>query len=121
MSWNSARYAVHMRFHAELTGIVERRAKEILTRLDKGGWVKEYDEYNVTIEHNSSCHCPPEYQEFTFPAEWIFAENWETKVDAELAKERAKSQAISDKNAKIQEQQELKELKRLQEKFVGVK
>lgn len=119
MNWNQTRFANHMRFHQELTDIVENRANEIIKRLGKRGWVKEYDEWNVTMAYNNSCHCHPQDAEFTFPADWIFAEDWEAKVDAIVAKEKAEKDATARRNQAIKEEQEKKELARLQSKYTG--
>lgn len=112
MKWNAARFTHHMRFHQELTNIVEQRSKEILERLGKHGWLKDYDEYNVTMERNSSCHCHPDYREFTFPADWLFAEDWQKQVDAVVAKEKADHDAAARKNAEIKERQDREEFER---------
>lgn len=120
-SWNAQRYIVHTRRHLELTDFVEYRTKEILERLGHRGYLAEFDEHNVTYEWNDSCHCHPSMRQATFPADWIFAEDWESKVDAEIAKQKAKQQAIELKNQQLQEQQEREKFEKLKAKFEPAK
>lgn len=116
-NWNVNRFIVHTRRHEELTDIVERRTTEILQRLKHRGWLKEFNEYNVTYEWNGSCHCHPSYEQTTFPSEWIFADDWEKQVDVVLAKQEAKRRADDAANQAIKERQERQQLETLQQKY----
>lgn len=116
-SWNAQRYSVHTRRHQELTDLVEYKTTEILKRLGHKGWLKEFDESNVTYEWNDSCHCHPSYREARFPANWIFAENWEQLVDEEKVRQKVVLDAKEKSNREIQEREERERYEKLKVKF----
>lgn len=117
IAWDAAKYAFITQKYSDLTEFVESRTTAILKRLEHKGWLKEFDEHNVTYEWNDSCHCHPSYREARFPANWIFAENWQELVDAEVAKQKAKQQEIELKNQQIREKQEREQFEKLRAKF----
>lgn len=117
IAWDAERYAFITQKHSDLTDFVESRTTAILKRLGHRGWLSEFDEYNVTYEWNDSCNCHPSLRQAKFPADWIFAEDWEAKVDTEVAKQKAKQQAVELKNQQIKEEQDRKQYEKLKAKF----
>jgi hypothetical protein len=118
--WTYEQFAILTRTHAELMSVLESRVKRILDRMKHRGWLKEADEYGVTVEYNGACHCHPEPKEFKLPAEWLFADDWQAKVDEYMRQLEAKRLAAEADIDRIREAQERKDLERLQAKYKAV-
>jgi hypothetical protein len=95
----------------------EHRTEQILKRMKHRGWLKQADEYGATIEYNGACHCHPEPKEFRLPAEWLFAEDWEVKVDEYMRQLEAKRLAAEVEIDKIRQAQKRKDYERLRAEF----
>lgn len=95
----------------------ESRAERILKRMKHRGFLFSADEYGAVIEYNGACHCHPEPKQFTIPADWLFAEDWEAKVDEYMRQLEAKRLAAEAEIDKLREAQERKDLERLQAKY----
>lgn len=117
IAWDAERFLFITQKHSDLTEFVESRTTKILKRLGHQGWLSEFDEYNVTYQWNGSCHCHPSYKEAKFPAEWIFAEDWETRVDAEVMKQKTAIAIRESREQQLRERQERKDFERLRAKF----
>lgn len=115
--WTHGQFVVLARLHADMTQQAERRTEQILKRMKHRGWLKQVDEYAATVEYNGACHCHPEPKEFRLPVEWLFAENWEAKVDEYMQQLEAKRLAAEAETDKILQAQERKDYERLQKKF----
>ena len=115
--WTYEQFTVLTRTHAELMSVLESRAKRILDRMKHRGYLLRADEYGAVIEYNGACYCHPEPKEFTIPAEWLFAEDWEVKVGEYMRQLEAKRQAAEAEIDKLRQEQERKDLARLQAKY----
>lgn len=108
------RFLVLTRAHAEMMQYVESRAEQILKRMKHRGFLKSADEYGAVIKYNGACHCHPEPKEFTLPAEWLFAEDWQAKVDEYMNKLEAKrlaAEAAIDRRRQAEEREDYERLK----------
>jgi hypothetical protein len=117
VEWTWERFVTLTRAHAEMMTHAESRAEQILKHMKHRGYLLRADEYGAVIEYNDACHCHPEPKEFTFPAEWLFADDWQAKVDEHMAKLEAKRLAAEAETDKLREAQERKDLERLQAKY----
>jgi len=110
-------FAVLTRTHTAMMDQASARTQKILDRMKHRGFLKSADEYGAVIEYNNACHCHPKFNEFTIPADWLFAEDWEAKVDKYMADLEAKRLAAEAEIDKLREAQERKDLARLQAKY----
>lgn len=117
--WNWKKFVALSRAHAEMMSQAEGRAEKILKRMKHRGFLLKADEYGAVIEYNNACHCHPPMDQFTLPADWLFAEDWEAKVDEYMRQLEAKRQAAEADIERQREQQERKDLARLQAKYQG--
>ncbi len=115
-NWNAQRYAVHTARHDELTDFVRTRTAEILKILepDKQAWLEEFDSYSVKYEYR---HYYDEYRIESFPAEWLFAEDWKEQVTKVVQEREAKALVMKQKNQAIKEKQEREDYERLRAKY----
>ena len=105
------------RAHTEMMEYAERRADQILTRMKHRGYLLKADEYGAVIEYNGACHCHPEPKQFTIPAQWLFADDWQSKVDEYMRGLEEKRLAAEAELEKLREARERKDLERLQAKY----
>ncbi len=110
-------FAALTRTHTAMMEQASARTQKILDRIKHRGYLLRADEYGAVIEYNNHCHCHPKFDEFTIPAEWLFAEDWEAKVDKYMADLEAKQLAAEAEIDKLREAQERKDLARLQAKY----
>lgn len=111
------RFLVLSRAHTEMMEYAEQRAEQILKRMKHRGYLLKADEYGAVIEYNGACHCHPEPKQFTIPAQWLFADDWQAKVDEYMRGLEAKRLAAEAEVEKRREAQERKDLERLQAKY----
>lgn len=115
--WTWGRFVDLTRAHADMMQHAESRAEQILKRMKHRGYLKRADEYGAVIEYNNACHCHPRADEFTIPADWLFAEDWEAKVDEYMRDLLNKRLAAEADIQRQREAQERKDLERLQAKY----
>lgn len=96
---------------------VSYRAEQILKRMKHRGYLKRADEYGAVIEYNNACHCHPRMDEFTIPAQWLFADDWEASVDKYMADLEAKRLAAEAEVEQRRQAQERKDFERLKSKY----
>ena len=111
------RFVVLTRAHTEMMEYAERRAEQILKRMKHRGYLLKADEFGAVIEYNGACHCHPEPKQFTVPAQWLFVDDWEAKVDEYMRGLEAKRLAAEAEIEKLREARERKDLERLQAKY----
>lgn len=117
--WNWKRFVVLTRWHEEMMQQVSHRAEQILDRMKHRGFLLRADEYGAVIQYNNACHCHPRMDEFTIPAQWLFADDWQAKVDEYMRQLEAKRLAAEADIERQRETQERKDLERLQAKYSG--
>lgn len=108
------RFVVLTRLYAEMMQHAESRTEQILKRMKHRGWLKHADEYGATIEYNGACHCHPEPKEFKLPAGWLFADDWQAKVDEytrQLETKRLAAEAAIDRRRQAEEREYFETLK----------
>lgn len=115
--WTYGQFAVLARLHTSVMEQASARTEKILARMKHRGYLLRADEYGAVIEYNGACHCHPEPREFTIPAEWLFADDWQVKVDEYVAKLETKRQAAEAEIDKLRQAQERKDFERLRRKF----
>lgn len=114
------RFVVLSRAHTETMEYAERRAEQVLKRMKHRGYLLKADEYGAVIEYNGACHCHPEPKQFTIPAQWLFADDWQAKVDEYMRGLEEKRLAAEAEIEKLREARERKDLERLQAKYKTV-
>lgn len=120
VEWTWERFTVLTRQHAEMMQRAESRTEQILKRMKHRGFLLRADEYGAVIQYNNACHCHPRMDEFTIPAQWLFADDWQAKVDEYMRGLEAKRLAAEAEIEKLREAQERKDLLRLQTKYKTV-
>jgi hypothetical protein len=115
--WTWERFVDLTRAHADMMQQAESRTDQIMKRMKHRGGLKKADEYGAVIEYNNDCHCHPTWKEFTIPAEWLFAEDWEAKVDEYMRGLEAKRLAAEAEIDKLRQSQERKDYERLKYKY----
>lgn len=115
--WTWERFVDLARAHTEMMEYAERRAEQILKRIKHRGYLLKADEYGAVIEYNGACHCHPEPKQFTIPAQWLFADDWEAKVDEYMRGLEAKRLAAEAEVEQRRQAQERKDFERLKTKY----
>lgn len=115
--WTWERFVNHARAHADMMQQAEGRTEAILKRMKHRGFLLRADEYGAVIQYNNACHCHPRMDEFTIPAQWLFADDWEVKVDEYMRGLLNKRLAAEADIQRQREAQERKDLERLQAKY----
>jgi hypothetical protein len=115
--WTYEQFAALARLHANMMERANVRAEKILKRMKHRGYLVSADEYGATIEYNGACHCHPEPKEFTVPSEWLFADDWEAKVDEYMRQLEAKRQAAEAAIERRRLAEEREDYERLRRKF----
>lgn len=111
------RFVALSRAHTEMMEHAERRAEQILKRMKHRGYLLRADEYGAVIEYNGACHCHPEPEQFTIPAQWLFADDWEAKVDEYMHGLEAKRLKAEAEIEELRQAQERKDFERLKIKY----
>lgn len=119
--WNWKRFVVLTRWHEEMMQQASHRVEQILDCMKHRGYLKSANEYGAVIEYNNACHCHPTWKEFTIPAEWLFADDWEAKVDEYMRGLEQKRLAAEAEIDKLRQAQERKDFERLQAKYGAAK
>jgi hypothetical protein len=115
--WTFEQFTVLTRLHTSMMELASVRAEKILKRMKHRGYLLRADEYGATIEYNGACHCHPDPKEFTIPAEWLFAADWEAKVDEYMRQLEAKRQAAEAAIERRRQAEEREDYERLRKKF----
>lgn len=115
--WTWDRFVDLTRAHADMMQQAEYRTEQILKRMKHRGFLLRADEYGAVIQYNNACHCHPRMDEFTIPAQWLFADDWQASVDKYMADLEAKRLAAEADIERQREAQERKDLERLQAKY----
>lgn len=105
------------RAYADMMQQAEYRTGQILKRMKHRGFLLRADEYGAVIQYNNACHCHPRMDEFTIPAQWLFADDWETNVDKYMADLETKRLAAEADIERQRQAQERKDFERLQAKY----
>lgn len=95
----------------------EYRTEQILKRMKHRGFLLRADEYGAVIQYNNACHCHPRMDEFTIPAQWLFAEDWQVKVDEYMRDLESKRLAAEADIERQRQAQERKDFERLRAKY----
>lgn len=117
VEWTWERFTVLTRQHAEMMEYAERHTEQILKRMAHRGYLLKADEYGAVIEYNGACHCHPEPEQFTIPAQWLFADDWQEKVDEYMRQLNAKRLAAEADIERQRQAQERKDFERLRAKY----
>lgn len=115
--WTWERFVDHTRANADMMQQAEYRAEQILKRMKHRGFLLRADEYGAVIQYNNACHCHPRMDEFTIPAQWLFADDWAEKVDEYMRGLLNKRLAAEADIQRQRDAQERKDFERLQAKF----
>lgn len=115
--WNWKRFVVLTRWHEDMMQQVSHRAEQILDRMKHRGFLLRADEYGAVVQYNNACHCHPRMDEFTIPAQWLFAGDWQGKVDEYMRDLEAKRQKAEAEIEKLRQAQERKDFERLRAKY----
>jgi hypothetical protein len=107
-------YLAHL---AALDSLRDRAAK-ITMRLAPFGWQSIHVENFGPKVVEMVCYWPNyETEDYNFPAEWLFRDDWEQLVDQRLAEQEASRKAEEEDQAAKVRQRELQELLRLEQKY----
>lgn len=93
------------------------RAEQITERLRpyyKSVYVDDFDAENVGMICYYANH---DTDNFSFPAEWLFALDWERLVDERLAKEAREKEETEQREVQAVEEREREQLRRLSAKY----